>query len=100
MDWLKIPSMSTVEFLSFIITLIGQPFLCFFGTLINLGCICALLPSFQNRYCRKTSLLIYLIALGICNSIQLTLSVFVIILPACEQVVLVILNCLSSCLVS
>lgn len=68
--------------------MIAQPLLCLIGTLLNLICLVALsVPFFQHGhgYCRKTSLLIYLVALSACNSIQFILSFFVVILPAAEQ---------------
>ena len=68
------------------IALFGQPLLCFVGVLLNLLSLIAFIPAFKQSYYRKTSLLVYLIALNVCNTAQLTLSFFVIILPAAEQV--------------
>ncbi|KAI6214177.1 7TM GPCR domain containing protein [Aphelenchoides besseyi] len=79
--------MSINEGVSYAITLILQPSLIVLGTILNLCCIAAFVPAFtqHQQYYRKTSLLIYLIAMSVCNSIQLSLSAFVIVLPAVEQ---------------
>ncbi|CAD5226399.1 unnamed protein product [Bursaphelenchus xylophilus] len=77
--------MTTPEVLSYLLALCSQTLLCVLGTVLNIVCLFAFMTAFTHAYYRKTSLLIYLVALSICNTLQLTLSVFVIILPATEQ---------------
>lgn len=72
--------------LSYALALCAQALLCVSGTLLNLVCLFAFITTFANAYYRKTSLLIYLVALNVCNAVQLSLSVLVIIFPATEQV--------------
>ncbi|KAI6200462.1 7 transmembrane receptor [Aphelenchoides besseyi] len=79
--------LSISEALSYAITLCLQPIISLLGIFLNVCCIVSFVPAFtqHQQYYRKTSLLIYLIAMSVCNSIQLSLSVFVIVLPAVEQ---------------
>ncbi|XGW31205.1 hypothetical protein V3C99_009846 [Haemonchus contortus] len=62
-----------------------EPLLCSIGFLLNCACIAVFLSVSSHGYFRKTSLLFYLVALSICNALQLILSIFVIVLPAMEQ---------------
>ncbi|ETN70148.1 hypothetical protein NECAME_14946, partial [Necator americanus] len=62
-----------------------EPLLCSIGFLLNCACIAVFLSVSSHGYFRKTSLLFYLVALSICNALQLLLSIFVIVLPAMEQ---------------
>ncbi|GMT24833.1 hypothetical protein PFISCL1PPCAC_16130, partial [Pristionchus fissidentatus] len=65
-----------------------EPILCIIGFILNVACIIAFLSVSTHSYFRKTSLLFYLVALTFCNSLQLLLSIFVIILPAMEQYII------------
>ncbi|CAD5219382.1 unnamed protein product [Bursaphelenchus okinawaensis] len=77
--------MTTPEVLSYSLALCSQTLLCVVGTILNIVCLLAFMTAFTQSYYRKTSLLIYLVALSVCNTLQLTLSFFVIVLPATEQ---------------
>ncbi|VDO52420.1 unnamed protein product [Haemonchus placei] len=77
-DWLNNASCVLVVYV--------EPLLCSIGFLLNCACIAVFLSVSSHGYFRKTSLLFYLVALSICNALQLILSIFVIVLPAMEQV--------------
>ncbi|CAJ0587654.1 unnamed protein product, partial [Mesorhabditis spiculigera] len=62
-----------------------EPLLCSLGFLLNCACVAVFFCVSNNGYFRKTSLLTYLVALSICNGLQLLLSLFVLVLPAIEQ---------------
>ncbi|XGW31204.1 hypothetical protein V3C99_009846 [Haemonchus contortus] len=76
-DWLNNASCVLVVYV--------EPLLCSIGFLLNCACIAVFLSVSSHGYFRKTSLLFYLVALSICNALQLILSIFVIVLPAMEQ---------------
>uniref|UniRef100_A0A0M3JU10 G_PROTEIN_RECEP_F1_2 domain-containing protein n=1 Tax=Anisakis simplex TaxID=6269 RepID=A0A0M3JU10_ANISI len=65
-----------------------EPLLCIAGFVLNTACIAVFVSVSSHGYFRKTSLLLYLIAMCMCNALQLLLSVFVLILPAAEQYIL------------
>ncbi|GMR48533.1 hypothetical protein PMAYCL1PPCAC_18728, partial [Pristionchus mayeri] len=67
-----------------------EPILCIIGFFLNVACIIAFLSVSTHSYFRKTSLLFYLVALTFCNALQLLLSIFVIIIPAMEQYIVVV----------
>lgn len=62
-----------------------EPLLCSIGFLLNCACVAVFLSVSSHGYFRKTSLLLYLAALAVCNALQLLLSLFVIVAPAIEQ---------------
>uniref|UniRef100_A0A0M3I3J3 G_PROTEIN_RECEP_F1_2 domain-containing protein n=1 Tax=Ascaris lumbricoides TaxID=6252 RepID=A0A0M3I3J3_ASCLU len=62
-----------------------EPLLCSAGFVLNTACIAVFVSVSSHGYFRKTSLLLYLIAMCMCNALQMLLSVFVLILPAAEQ---------------
>ncbi|MFH4979140.1 hypothetical protein AB6A40_005849 [Gnathostoma spinigerum] len=70
---------------SCILVVFIEPILCCIGLVLNTACIIVFVSVSFHDYFRKTSLLLYLIAMCVCNSLQLLLSIFVLILPAAEE---------------
>uniref|UniRef100_A0A914E0V0 G-protein coupled receptors family 1 profile domain-containing protein n=2 Tax=Acrobeloides nanus TaxID=290746 RepID=A0A914E0V0_9BILA len=77
--------MTPGEIISYVLVIYIQPVLCCIGFILNTACIIVFCSSFSHSYYRKTSLLVYLIGLSICNAFQLLISTFVLVLPAAEQ---------------
>uniref|UniRef100_A0A7E4V2N4 G_PROTEIN_RECEP_F1_2 domain-containing protein n=1 Tax=Panagrellus redivivus TaxID=6233 RepID=A0A7E4V2N4_PANRE len=82
---LQFKDMSWGDVFSCVLVIYVEPFLCSAGFILNVTCIVVFLTVWSHGYFRKASLLFYLIALSICNALQLLLSIFVIVLPAAEQ---------------
>ncbi|CAJ0933214.1 unnamed protein product, partial [Mesorhabditis belari] len=76
-----------LSYLGCVLVVFVEPLLCSIGFLLNCACVFVFISVSNNAYFRKTSLLTYLVALSICNGLQLLLSLFVIVLPAIEQFV-------------
>uniref|UniRef100_A0AC34GU67 G-protein coupled receptors family 1 profile domain-containing protein n=1 Tax=Panagrolaimus sp. ES5 TaxID=591445 RepID=A0AC34GU67_9BILA len=77
--------MSYSEVISCALVIYVEPLLCCAAFILNVTCIVVFLTVWSHGYFRKTSLLLYLIALSACNAIQLILSIFVLVLPGAEQ---------------